>query len=719
MNRIPNDNDSYEIAITDNISSDDANVVNEYIDSAQASYEETGGIVSNKDDPDTLCVTFRSLFLGLSFNLLLATLNQYFIFKTVTYTFHYVLVLLLAYPMGKTMELCLPRKTLGSFSLNPGPFTIKEHALIFLMAYVASINVSAIDVVAIEYRINPRSNFVEGLFLVISSQVLGYGMAGIMRRFLVWPSEMIWPTILPYIALLRTLHEREPPLTHRWLKLTRLKFFILFSVGQMIYYWLPGYIMPVLSTFSWMCMINPNNRLLSQLTGHYGLGMGSFQFNWLSLTYGLPSPILVPRWAQINVLVSFVFFVWFLIPILYYTNVWDFKNMPLISLSLFFPNGKYYSPKIDISGTTEPFRMSVSNVLSIYFTFAFFPTLITHTIVFHGKDIWKQFRTSFKNRQNDVHCVLMSRYPEAPEWWYLILFLGSFIVAAVICRYGQYMPWYLLFLALPLSFACLLPVGILLSITNLSLNTTVLVAIIGSIIQHGDIVGASTFATFAFGTFNQALSLSVYLKFGHYMKLSPRSIFIIQLVMTIVAAISRFLMASYLSKHIPNLCNENKDWSCSNLLTTGTFYAVLVYSDPKKLFGQDSMYANMLYIILIGALLPILIWIIQWRYSKMKWLKYVHIPIMFMQVTLVGFLPADTFPSWLLLGFIFHTVIRMWWWNRYALLFTIAMDFGVQTSVFFLFFILKYQSINFPSWWGTQEVCPLSNANYYGNFPTY
>jgi hypothetical protein len=38
----------------------------------------------------------------------------------------------------------------------------------------------------------------------------------------------------------------------------------------------------------------------------------------------------------------------------------------------------------------------------------------------------KQFRSSLKDNSDDIHASLMSRYQEAPEWWYVYeLFIKS------------------------------------------------------------------------------------------------------------------------------------------------------------------------------------------------------------------------------------------------------------------------------------------------------
>jgi hypothetical protein len=142
------------------------------------------------------------------------------------------------------------------------------------------------------------------ILFVITSQILGYGIAGIMRKFLVWPAAMIWPANLVNCALFRTLH--SDPVQQRstihtdqgssW-KMSRLRFFFLASFCQFLWYWFPGYIFPVLSLFSWMCIIKPDNIIISQLTGIHGLGMGSIELDWNAWVSFLGSPIIVPFWS--------------------------------------------------------------------------------------------------------------------------------------------------------------------------------------------------------------------------------------------------------------------------------------------------------------------------------------------------------------------------------------------------------------------------------------
>ena len=129
--------------------------------------------------------------------------------------------------------------------------------------------------------------FIDLFLFLIGIQFLGFGLAGkfdvdqresfccdnlnivlgILRRFLVWPSSEVWPSNFPSIALLRVLHLNEKAANVKafgvqkklnvWEKLisNQLLFFVVVMIIQFVFYWFPGYIMPVLGTFSWICMI--------------------------------------------------------------------------------------------------------------------------------------------------------------------------------------------------------------------------------------------------------------------------------------------------------------------------------------------------------------------------------------------------------------------------------------------------------------------------------
>jgi hypothetical protein len=54
------------------------------------------------------------------------------------------LPLLVSFPIGKLWAIYVPNVTLFGVELNPGPFTIKEHVLITIMAGVADASAYAV-----------------------------------------------------------------------------------------------------------------------------------------------------------------------------------------------------------------------------------------------------------------------------------------------------------------------------------------------------------------------------------------------------------------------------------------------------------------------------------------------------------------------------------------------------------------------------------------------
>ena len=81
-------------------------------------------------------------------------------------------------------------------------------------------------------------------------------------------------------------------------------------------------------------------------------------------------------------------------------------------------------------------------------TFASITATITHTFLYFRKQIWVQARRSL-SEQPDIHARLMSRYPQVPEWWYLIIFVPMFIFGAVSIEvWHTQMPIWALVLAL-------------------------------------------------------------------------------------------------------------------------------------------------------------------------------------------------------------------------------------------------------------------------------
>ena len=165
--------------------------------------------------------------------------------------------------------------------------------MITVMANVVVGGAYATDIVATQKVFyGQQPSFSYQIMLMLSTQIIGFSLGGLLRRFLVWPSSMIWPGALVNCALFNTLHKSYGQIDRS--HLSREKFFCIVLGCSFVWYWLPGYLFTALSVFNWVCWIVPNNTVANQLFGtQSGLGMGIFTFDWAMISY-VGSPLVTP-----------------------------------------------------------------------------------------------------------------------------------------------------------------------------------------------------------------------------------------------------------------------------------------------------------------------------------------------------------------------------------------------------------------------------------------
>jgi OPT family oligopeptide transporter len=248
--------------------------------------------------------------------------------------------------MGKFLAYALPIRTYRiplpkpfspiTFSLNPGPWNIKEHGLIFIMANAAISSPYALYAIGtLRFFYGLHYGFWSDALFVLSTQIIGFGLAGMCRSLFVWPASMIWPRALVSCTLFNTMHAEVDEGKGQ---LTRWKMFSIIAVSSFFFFFFPGtsiflnsvcypplsfagYLFQALSLFSFICWIVPDNVVVNQLFGSAsGLGMNILTFDWTEISW-IMSPLVTPWWAQLHIFGGFVLFYWILLPILYYTNV--------------------------------------------------------------------------------------------------------------------------------------------------------------------------------------------------------------------------------------------------------------------------------------------------------------------------------------------------------------------------------------------------------------
>lgn len=214
-----------------------------------------------------------------------SALNVFFNFRYPAPTVVPLVLLLISYPFGKFLAIVLPETkysiplprlpaslfpaSLGpggsctngfvlsvtcprslKFSVNPGPWNIKEHVLVYVMANVSIGSPYALNAIVVsEIFYDLQLGYWFSLTFVLATQLTGFGLAGLCRRFLVWPASMVWPQNLVGCALLNTLHSDETDdgigmfggnVEKEGRGMSRFRFFMIMTMASFVWYFLPG-----------------------------------------------------------------------------------------------------------------------------------------------------------------------------------------------------------------------------------------------------------------------------------------------------------------------------------------------------------------------------------------------------------------------------------------------------------------------------------------------
>ncbi|KAF9191134.1 hypothetical protein BGZ51_007715 [Haplosporangium sp. Z 767] len=698
--------------------------------------EEVRVTVSNTDDPSMPCNTFRMWFLGLLFTAIISFVNQFFYLRQTQISIGYSVVALISLPLGHLMAKVLPTREFQlfgtRFSLNPGPFSIKEHVLIGTMTAANTGTAYAVDIVILQKVFyNDEKPFIAGLLLVLTTQITGFSLAGALRKFLIRPAHMIWPSTLVTASLFRSLHhtvDREEDQG----RTSRMKYFLLITLGSFIYYWFPGFIFPTLGVISWLCWINPNNIILAQLTSANGLGIGTIALDWSAASYYV-QPLVTPWFAQLNILIGFILVAYVMVPWAYYTDLWNSKMYPILSADLFKDDGTLWDQKevlvnnvLDAQRYIEygPMRMDSFFALTYGVGFAGLTATVVHVILYHGKELTERWRSS-RLENEDIHSRMMRTYPEVPDWWYIALFVVSMGLTFVTCVVYGYMPWWAVLLAMGIAIFFVLPVGVVQAVTNQQPGLNIVTEYVIGYLLPGHPITNVTFKTYGYIVNVQALTFTADLKLGHYMKIPPRIMYTAQVISTFIAGVINLATATWLIETRPNICTDDGyPFTCRS---TRTFYAASVIWGavaPDRVFGHKdgALYSPVQWGFLAGALLPVPFWLASRKWPKITWLKYVHWPVLLAATSNMPPALPYFYTNGLFLGFIFAYVLRRYrynWWARYNYLTSAALDTGVAICGLAIFFIIQSRGGRMAYWWGNPENgvhdhCPLGGANYYG-----
>ncbi|KAI9324515.1 OPT oligopeptide transporter protein-domain-containing protein [Obelidium mucronatum] len=583
-------------------------------------------IVPQSDDPSTPAFTFRAVFLGTLWVVLLSFANTALSFRTNAFSVGANVALILTYPLGIIMASILP-----SGFLNPGPFSMKEHVLIYIVASCGGQPYGIENVVSQmmpDLMGNTDISFFQALGFVIVTQFLGYGLSGLTRRFLVRPTAMWWPSTLSTIALFTSFHKTD--LTEfegvQKYSMTRYRFFWVAFIAMFAYMWIPQYFAPVLQAISFACLIagrgNGKSGVLTKFNAVAGSavnGMGVFglTFDWTFLgSYVFTSPF----WAMIMFLGGTAFFQYLITPLLWANNVWG--NNEIISEDPVTHN-PYANTAHLFVGNPNGTKKAGSRVRPAYF-YNKSANYDLNLTAYNDVAPVTQVRDEVDGL--DKHVKMMEAYPEVPDWAYLAFLAVAAAGAILVSLVTPFnMPWWAIFFNLFICLIFILPFGVVPAISGFYLYLNVLTEFVIGLMIPGQTVAVMAFKSWGTNSLVQALTLTQDLKLGQYLHIPPYAMVFAQFYGTFLNAIVSTAAAFYMMFNTNDLLKK-PEWRYN-----GIWGAI----GPQRFFGIGSLYEGLLWCFLIGAVAPLLPWLANKYIYKSKYWHYINFAIIFTTVVII------------------------------------------------------------------------------------
>ncbi|KAK9345357.1 OPT oligopeptide transporter protein-domain-containing protein [Lipomyces starkeyi] len=696
-------------------------------------YPEVRAITDPYDDPTAPVETFRAYLLGIIWTIIGTGVNQFFTTRMPSITITSAVVQVLLYPCGKAMQL-LPDWGFTfrgkRHSLNPCPWSLKEQMFVTIM-----VNVTMTGLWVTQYNVMTQKlpmfynqkwvGYGYQFLQSFSTQMFGFGFAGVLRRWVVYPTKAIWPTILPTVALNRALLAPEKKRSINGWTISRYWFFFVVFVAMFVYFWLPDYLFNGLSTFNWITWIAPNNYNLAVITGSVlGLGLSpvtTFDWNVANITW-VP-PLAIPFYSLFNQYVGMIISFFIIIALNWSNYKWT-GYIPINTNLIVDNTGNPYdvtqvltNDLLDLEKykAYSPPYWSSGNLVVYGAFLATYPLAVIYVVLREWRPIMASFQDfwhGIRNRGRSIYeqftdplSQMMSKYKEVPDWWYLCVVLLSFVLGIISIEiYPTNVGVWGFVIIIALNAVFLIPLMLIYATTGFNLGLNVLAEMLAGYFFPGNGTANLILKCYGYNIDGQAESFVSDQKMAHYSKVPPRAVFRGQLLSTIIQVIVAVGVVNWQMGHVPNLCEPDQPdkFTCPSLKTIYSASVMWGVLGPKRLFG--GLYPILQWCFLIGALIAPVFWYAQKRFPKLlaNWN-----PILIaggMQNWAPYNLSYFTPGLYLSLFFMYFVKRRyLAWWEKYVYLLSASMTAAVAFSAIIIFFAVQYKSVML-NWWGNNVV---------------
>jgi len=265
--------------------------------------------------------------------------------------------------------------------------------------------------------------------------------------------------------------------------------------------------------------------------------------------------------------------------------------------------------------------------------------------------------------------------------------------------------WWGLLMAVAFSIILTLPIGIIQAISNNQIGLNVVTELVFGYVYPGHPVANAGFKTYGYVTMSQCLMLVSDMKLGHYMKIPPKKLFIVQLYGTLIGALANYGVMKFIFDHRIDELRGLKPASTGqeDPRSSKVFYSASIIwgaFGSDRIFGSQSIYYPLYLFFLLGILLPIPFYLLHKRYPDGKW-HLVNIPIMMVGAVTVPTSPANFIVTTFLVSFIFQFYLYRYqhsWWRKYNYVLSAALDSGTQVCGMLIYMLFTQSGITMPIW---------------------
>ncbi|KAJ7697833.1 OPT oligopeptide transporter [Mycena rosella] len=687
-------------------------------------------VVSFEDDPSLPVTTFRSVSLSLFFIAVGSIVSQIGFFRTTSANFSTFFVILVSDPMGRFLARTLPdyRVPLGrfSFSLNPGPWSTKEHALVGIAANAGSGGQWATYLptnAKLYYGIDMHPAV--ALFFGWGTALIGFSFAAMCRQVLIYDPTYIFPLSLQQVTLYRSMAQKSADDSNRGKR--QMRGFWLVFCATFLWQFMPEYVFPFTASLAPLCWFAGRNHIANFLgSGVGGVGILNITLDWSNIT---SSVITFPYSVQVIVFTAFVVTTWLLIPIAYFGNLWGSPTYNIMSNGLFQKNGSAYpfASLLDTIDGQQVFNQTkygevglayagAQYMWGIFFWYASYISAFVWFGLFVGPKLLKIYKA--RRARKSAHVDRLTKLIEANykdirlyEW--LALFTIPFVVLlVVVIKGGIYMPLFTYFIGLLFGAAATLPMASIYAMSGFMLKVGLFNELVYGYMIDGvkgssrHPLGQLAYRIISGNVWYDCYPLLEDQKIGHYLHIPPRHIIGIQIMAALVGlpinyGIMRWILETKFDYLTGIKTDPTGQWTAQDFKsynTAGIQYALV---GPTRLFA-NTVYRPLVYGFLVGAVAPLLIWLAHKKFPRWGLDKWNTTIFFASSATFRGNISTGPFTS-IIIGTVWNLYLfryRHHFWKMWAYISGAALDTGFNANLLFIFVILGSSGIVMPNWWG-------------------